>query len=286
MKKILLFGAILLFNIVFCTAISIADEVYVYKLTGNHLFLINGQGGSETKKQLRVMQPIPINSVLEIGEDTEVHITCPGCDVITLTQLNSPFVIEAESFKNKTSITEKTEIFAKQFFTALKEFIYPDSKDGEFVSMNVRADDKSQDNHDCSTNFPQDYENIIVLGDYIFFKWAMNGENFLYKLHELSSGKLIFEVKTKKTTVKIPFSKLKRGIDYQWIVYEKTQNTTCQSSFYLLNDDEADKFKEVIDGIVELLPKDADSETKTRLKSSYLLSEGFSYNAYALLKKE
>lgn len=282
MKKMLLIGTILLCCISFWTAISTANDVYVYKLTGNQFFLLTGQGESESKKQLRIMQPIPTNSILEIGADTTAYITCPGCDVVTLTKSNSPFAVEADAFKIKTS---KNEVLTKHFLTAIKEFIYPNSKEGDFVSMKVRADEKPLESYDCITNFPQDYENIIALGEYIFFEWTMNGENFIYELHDLLNGKLIYTAKTKETTVKIPFDKLNKGVDYQWIVYEKNQNTTCQASFFLLPEEETNELKKIIDGIAELLPKDVDSETKTRLKSSYLLSEGYTYNAYALLKK-
>ena len=150
--------------------------------------------------------------------------------------------------------------------------------------MHVRGTETSGIQDICDTFYPQDYEDIMVLGDHISFKWGIKGDNYNFQLRNSSNDQLIIDVEIKDTFVDIPFDKLKPGFVYNWKVVEKASNTTCQASFSILSEQDTHELKNNLNEITLLLPKNANQETKIRLQSSYLLSEGLIFNAFSLLE--
>ena len=267
--------------LLFCAATALSNDVYVYKLDGNHLYLLP-QGQSNTEKQtLRIMELIPINSILEIGENTTAYITCPDCEVVKLTRVDSPFSVSEQVIKRQNS---KSKILISHFTAALKEFIYPDSKAGKRVYMNVRGTQIPQSQDTCDTLFPQDYEDIMIMGDHITFKWRKEGKDFVFKLYNSSNDQLIEEAETQEAFLNVPFVRLKSGFVYHWTVTEKNTGKACQASFSILSEQDTRETKKNLEEIARLLPGDADQETRVRLQSGYLLSEGFIFNAFRLLE--
>jgi hypothetical protein len=254
---------------------AFCSDIYIYKLEGKNLYRTSG----ESKQKLRVMELIKENSTIEIGKDTIAYMTCPDCEVLKLTQEKSPFIVKMDAFKKKHS---KSKIILNNFSAALRDFIYPNSKTGKLVYMTVRGSDQDI----CQPMVPQDYEDILFLGNYLIFKWGVESDAFIFEIRNTSNDQVVVTSKTKNSFIKIPFTKLDPGFVYQWTVVDNKKNTSCQASFSILSKQESNKIKNNLEDLAVLLPQDIDEEIKLRLQSGYLLSEGFIFDAFRFLENK
>jgi len=226
------------------------------------------------------MEVVPEKSTVVIGSQTTAFFTCPDCEIIKLTEEDSPYRISMKTFKKKDS---KSKIVLDNFFAAVKSFVYPDSKAGDLKAMSVRGDGKQAIGEKCSRRMPDDDSDIMALEEIIPFQWGISDGKFKFEIKNLLTGQSVFTTDTIRPALNLDASILNPGTVYMWQVLDKQNKTACDASFSYLSKAETQEIEALLEQVVAVLPSDANQETKTRLKAGYLLSEGLNFDAYRLL---
>lgn len=257
-------------------------EAYIYKIENGSVFMAGSTGkqAGTDAREVKRMELLPDGAELLLQGNTAAYITCPGCNVVRITPKESPYKVDAGSLKKDESKSLKALSYLK---SALKDFVYPDSKIGRRAFMHVRGVGEAETNDVCASVMPQDYEDILPMGKSVAFRWDMPGERFRIEIKNISSNQPVFQQETKEQSIKVPMSSFAQGYVYNWVVANEKKSVTCSSSFSVLSTGEAEKIEKNINAVLELLPKDVDEDTRLRVKAGYLLSEGFGYEAKKIL---
>lgn len=278
-------GAFLLPLVAFGEEKPSPEYVYIIQSEGGKVFRMIEPvtaGGKETVKQeIRRMELIPAGSTLEIEAGASVFLTCAGCNTVNFTHKNSPLVIRMEDFSKKGSATGPLV----QFFTsALKNFIHVDSKRASRVQLATRTGKDAFPNRECQTLWPPDRADIMPI-DPIVFKWELKGNNFLFSIKDLGSKERVYRRDVSSPRIEVPAQILKPGRRYEWLVEDQPTKEKCGAAFKILTEVEFSNIMKVIEELPNLLPYGSDSETKCRLQAGYLLSEGYTYDAWQWLER-
>jgi len=253
-------------------------EVYIYKIENGRIHLKTDPG--QEAREIRRMELIPNGLEVILKEDTVAYLTCPGCRIEKITGNESPYTVNAKKIRKDEANAAK---IIGYFTSALKEFVYPDSKIGKRVSMHVRGGGNDPGKDSCESIVPQDHEDILPIGETIVFQWPLSGDNFKFEIKNISNNMTICSQDTNKNKIEVPMKNFSAGYVYKWVIETKASGLKCSASFSVLSQEEAEEIANNIDEIMKLLPPDIDEDTKLRVKAGYLLSEGLVYNAKTIL---
>lgn len=251
------------------------DEAYVYPLQikGEVTYLPIQK--DRPKRIVRRMEVIPSGVSLEIPEGASVSLTCPGCDVLTLTHRTSPYTVKMEDFKSeKTSMGETL----KHFKAALKSMVFRGSKLGPKVHLVVRGSETP-----CDDAWPETGETILPIGSHMTFVWPVMG-GFTLEIKELLSQEPMFSENLSFDTIQVPMDKFSPGKRYESTLTKDKIGRICSTSFTLLTKEDSSRIIKTLSDITSLLPDQADKDTRCGLQAGYLKSQGFKYNAWQWMR--
>lgn len=288
MKAILVASATLWLTIFFLRSASIPKEgiseeyVYLLKVEGGRVYRIaektTGDKKESVKKEIRRMELIYPETILEIEKGASVFLTWGGCKVLNLTYKDSPFVVKMEGFEKEKSATSK---IMEYFTMALNNFVHPDSKPGSKIRLSIRGHRKTGV---CNDLWPADGARILPLGP-VTFKWEGEGPHFSLEIKEFGSNAAIYSEKTMLKRIDLPVEIFGPGRRYEWSLLEEETGEKCSATFALLSKDESSRIMEIVNNLALLLPPGIDLETRCRLQAGYLVSDGFYYDAWRWLDR-
>jgi hypothetical protein len=257
-----------------------ASEEYVFALEveGQVSYQMVGDKGETIRKNVRRMQLISPGTVLEIAKDASVSLTCPGCNVLSLSSKDSPYIVKMSDFKQVRPISSQ---IAKSFWQAVKNYISPETTARLKVETGVRASWESQQ---CQGFWPSNNEKILLIAENIIFEWDLECNYFVLEIKDFDTKDTIFSEITKSTRISVPVNLFKAGKRYEWFLVRERPGKTRHASFMLLTENESTRIMKTFHEIPSLLPSEADNETRYRLQAGYLFSEGFNYAALQWLR--
>jgi hypothetical protein len=221
------------------------------------------------------MEVIPNGVALEIPEGASVSLTCPGCDILTLTHRTSHYTVKMDDFKSEKASMGET---LRHFKAALKSMIFRDSKMGPKAHLVVRGNDNP-----CDDAWPEPGETILPIGSHITFVWPPR-EGLRLEIKELSSQEAMMSENLSSDTIEILMDKFSPGKSYECTLTKDKIGRICSTRFTLLTKEDASTIIKTLNDITSLLPDQADKDTRCGLQAGYLDSQGFKYNAWQWMR--
>ena len=272
-----MFAGILLISAVDTTKAAAADDyVYVYGIKGNVYY----SHSSETKEpsgKVRSMQILYPGTILEIMKGASISLTCPQCKTLTLTVGESPYIIDMTDFAKPGSTLQDA---AKHFAAALKNFVYPESKQGRIIYPRVRGPEESSAASPKSI-LMQPAGIIIPVQTSVTFIWTPTDSIVSINIRESRSKTLIYaQEKIAANRIRIDSGKFASGRSYTWFLKEEGRDRIYEENFTLLSAYEKKKYLKTMEEIGSMVPVVVTQENRYRLQAGYLNSEHFNYDAW------
>ena len=255
-----------------------AEYVFALEVEGQITSQTTEEKGETVRKNVRRMEPLSAGTVLEIGKDASLSLTCPGCNVLNLTSPNSPYTVKMSDFKPIRPISSQ---IAKSFWQAIKYYISPEAMPRLKVETGVRA---SLDSQQCQGFWPSNNEKIPPVGESILFEWDLECDYFALEIKDLDTMEMIFSEITKSNRFQVPLRFFKAGKRYEWSLIRERPGKSHHAIFVVPTEDESARLLKILHDLPSLLPAEADNETGWRLQAGYLSSEDFNYAAWQWLK--
>ncbi len=269
---------------------SIASEnkeeyVYTLNVEGKNLYKLSSKTIDDkretVKEKVRRMEVIYPGTILDIGEDTLVSLTCYDRKIVYLSYKNSPYKVKMSDFEKRGSIVGE---FVNYFKLALKNYIYPDSKQGQMINAATRQPPLHEEDI-CYNHWPPYNEYIILMEDPIKFKWKLKGSQFSMEIVELNNNDKVYSEKSSSNILDVPKKTFKPGTRYKWYLFNEETGYRCNSTFSILSSDMSTREIKILKELPSLLPDAVDNETICRLQAGYLRSQGYIYNAWQWLER-
>lgn len=250
------------------------DFVYVLGLEGNACDSITVENDTHANN-VRIMQMLQPETVLNIAKNCQISLTCANCNVIKLTESDSPYTIQMSKFKQENP---KFKEISKYLYVALTNFIYPDVNWGTFIYPRVKkyVDKPISSLHPSGT--------IIAINNSINFSWTPAISIDSLQIEEKNTHRIIYKNnKISDNGIDLPFKIFKAGTKYIWQVRDKETKVSYKESFSLLKKDARDKIINTLKQLDSILPPEAGQEIRYRLQASYLMSKNLPYDAWQYL---
>jgi hypothetical protein len=256
-------------------------EVYVYAadVKGN-VYYRQTSGKNIHPEKVRSMQILNPGTILEITKGSSVTLTCPQCKTQTFTTVDSPYTISMKDFIKSDS---KLGAAAEHFAAALKNFVYPESKQGRIIYPRVRGPEESSATTPKSI-LMQPAGIIIPVGERITFIWTPTDVNFSIRISESRSKMAIYsQEKIAANYINIDAVKFVAGRRYTWYLNEEGGGRIYEENFTLLSAGDRNRIMNTLNDIGSILPVVVSQENRYRLQAGYLNSEHFTYDAWQWL---
>jgi hypothetical protein len=269
--------SILLISAVDTAGASGAEEyVYAADIKGS-VYYHQASDTKDPSGKLRSMQILYPGTVLEITKRSTVSLTCPQCKTLTLTEGESPYILDMKDFA-KSDL--KLQDAARHFAAALKNFVYPESKQGRIIHPKVRGPEGSPVTTPKSI-LMQPAGIIIPMGESITFIWTPTDSTVSIRIRESRSRIAIYsEDKITANRISINAGNVAAGRSYTWYLKEEGSDRIYEENFTLLPADDRKRIMKTLDEIGFMVPVVVSQENRYRLQAGYLNSEHFPYDAW------
>ena len=224
------------------------------------------------------MEPLSSGTVLEIGKEASLSLTCPGCNVLRLSSKDSPYTVKMSDFKPVRAIPGQ---IVKSFWQAIRYYISPEAMPHLRVETGVRA---ALDSQPCQGFWPFNNERILPVGESILFEWDLECDYFALEIKAVDTQETVFSEITKLNRFQVPLKLFKAGKKYEWSLIRERPHKSHHATFVVLTENEGASLLKTLHDLPSLLPPETDNETGWRLQAGYLSSEGFNYAAWQWLK--
>jgi len=255
-----------------------AEYVFALEVEGQITYQTLQDKGETVRKNVRRMEPLSPATVMEIGKDASLSLTCPGCNVLNLTSKNSPYTVKMSDFKPVRAIPGQ---IAKSFWQAIKYYISPEAMPHLKVETGVRAALNSQQ---CQGFWPSNNEIIPPVGESILFEWDLECDYLALEIKAVDTQEMVFSEITKLNRFQVPLKLFKAGKRYEWSLIRERPHKSHHATFVVLTETESASLLKTLNDLPSLLPPETDHETGWRLQAGYLSSEGFNYAAWQWLR--
>lgn len=276
------FGFSLLSSVSIAKENSSEEYVYLLKSEGGKVYRRleqpTGDKKETVKKEIRRMELLSPETILEIEKGGSISLTCGGCRILNLTYKDSPYVVKMKDFKKEGPSTSE---MMNQFAASLKYFVYPDSRPVSKVQLQTRG---LQKRGLCKHLMPPDIADILPV-EPITFTWGSKGTRFSLEIKEFGSNTTVYSEKTMSKKIDVPLGIFKPGRRYEWFLLDEETGEKCRATFTLLSKNDSNRIMEIVDHLPKLLPPEIDMETKCRLQAGYFISEGLTYDAWRWLDR-
>jgi hypothetical protein len=263
-----------------CTAQEASnDYIWVCAVTGHVTFRTD-----HGQDDVHIMERIRSNTILTILEGTSVSLCRAGYRPLTLTHVNSPYTVNEASFERDSSISSTTIDHLSNAFRDYSDFLSIPGDSPIVFRPSVKS--KFPAIAHCQQNiWPVDDSPILYLASVpLDIMWNLKERHFTLRIHRLDTKEMVYEKNLAHKKVAIPMTVFKAGVDYEWVIEEKT-SAGCYSTFRLADEDETAAVMRNLAELCSNLPAEASEETCYRIQAGYLYSEEFRYDALHLLEQ-